>query len=548
MSYDEIFKKYEEISKKYEETSKKKEELLVVVENLTLENNMYKKIIFGGKREYTPQADRVECANQFSFFEDIKNEENEDLFDEIKKETENVVVHKNKKNKKKKAGINKSVLKDVLINVVEVKINEEDKCPICNSELKKIGKKIVHTDIQFIPAHFEITHYVQWTAMCSKCGTENSNIEKPTFVKSKLPNPLLSHSFISPSLATEVIYQKYYMGVPLYRQEKTWSDKGLILPRNMMANWIIKLSEYYLTDLYELILKKMKAECDVLHCDETTMQCNKEEGRKAENNSYMWVVRSGELEEHKGVIFKYSSSRSEKVASDLLSGFSKALVTDGYAGYNVLDKTQHAECWAHCRRKFYESIPLNDDKKMDVSCSGYKGLVYCDKLFSIEREIASLSPEEKLAQRLEKSKPILDSFFEWVNFTISQNIITNAKLKKALIYSRNQQKELREFLNNGKIPLSNSLAERAIRPFAVHRKNWLFADSTSGAKANAIMYSLIESAKINNLNIWKYIEYLLKQIPQLDNSSDELALENLLPWSKELPNEILNIPNKNNET
>ena len=216
------------------------------------------------------------------------------------------------------------------------------------------------------------------------------------------------------------------------------------------------------------------------------------------------------------------------------------MVTDGYASYNNIEGVTHAECWAHVRRYYYESIPLLDNKKMDTTTDGYVGVKYCDRLFAIEQKIALLSEAEKLQIRQVESKPIVEEFFNWVNSTMSEKIVLNKKLKNALTYASNQQKELSEFLNDGKIPLTNSLSERAIRPFAVHRKNWLFADSVDGANANAIMYSLIESAKVNNLNIYKYINYLLEQLPQLENVNDEDALKKYLPWSKELPDEILN--------
>ena len=152
-----------------------------------------------------------------------------------------------------------------------------------------------------------------------------------------MPKPILTHSFASPSLATAVIYQKYYLGVPLYRQEKMWDDKGLVLPRNMMANWNIKISDYYFSHIYNLMYKKIKKENELIHNDETIMQCNKEEGRKASSNSYMWVLRSGELEKRQGIIFKYSPSRSEKTAQEFLKGYKGILVTDGYAVYNNIE-------------------------------------------------------------------------------------------------------------------------------------------------------------------------------------------------------------------
>ena len=288
------------------------------------------------------------------------------------------------------------------------------------------------------------------------------------------------------------------------------------------------------------MLKKLKEESELLHCDETTMQCNKEPGRKASSNSYMWVLTSGELEKKKGVIFKYSQSRSAETAQKFLEGYKNILVTDGYAGYNILEKdVNHAECWAHARRYFYESVPLDSNKQMIKTADGYTGVEYIDELFKVEKEIAELKIEEKVKVRQEKSAQILKNFYEWVSST-RKKYITNKKLKDALTYATNQKENLCKFLNDGRIPLTNSKAERAIRPFAVHRKNWLFADTVDGANANAVYYSLIESAKVNNLNIHKYINYLLEVLPQLEGEQTEETIEKYLPWSKELPEDILN--------
>ena len=247
------------------------------------------------------------------------------------------------------------------------------------------------------------------------------------------------------------------------------------------------------------------------------------------------------------MVFKYFQSRSEETAKKFLQGYSGILVTDGYASYNNIPDVIHAECWAHARRYFHESIPIISNQ-MDISCDGYIGLEYCNKLFEIEREIAKLTMSEKEKERQAKSRPVLEEFFKWVSDTLSEKLIVNSKLKKALTYAKNQEKELRVFLNDGRIPLSNNLVERAIRPFAIHRKNWLFADSEEGAVANAVIYSLIESAKINNLNIYKYINYLLEELPQLEEISSEEELEEYLPWSNKLPAEILNVKcDKNTE-
>ena len=513
--------------------------LKIELANAKLELNNLKRVVFGSKREYTPEANTASIEEQCSLFNDPKDIE-KNVQEQIEENIEEITVHRKKKAKAKKAGIKRATLKDVVVEKVEYLIEDDEVCPECQSDLKLVGKKIVRQEIEYIPAKFKIKEYIKSVYKCVKCGTKEGKKENSTFVESNVPKALLTHSFVSPSLATEVIYQKYYLGVPLYRQEKMWDDKGLVLPRNMMANWNIKISFYYLEPLYKMIHNKLKEQSELLHCDETTIQCNKETGRKATSNSYMWVLCSGENEDKKGVIFKYSPSRSAETARNFLKDFKGTLVTDGYASYNNIEGVTHAECWAHARRYFYESIPLLDNKKMDTSTDGYVGVTYCDKLFEIEKKITLLSEAEKLKVRQTESKPIVEKFFNWVNSTMSEKIVLNKKLKNALTYVSNQQKELSEFLKDGKIPLTNSLAERVIRPFAVHRKNWLFADSVDGAESNAILYSLIESAKVNNLNIYKYINYLLEELPQLENVNDANILEKYLPWSKELPKEVLN--------
>lgn len=547
MSYDELMNAY---LASQEECKK----LQIKYDNLELELNSLKRIVFGQKREQTPKQDVINGNVQCSLFmeqEDIEQID-EKMKEEVKEKLEEITIHRKKKTKK--AGIKRSFLKNVPIVLKEYKLDSDVKCPECGHDLMPIGKKIVYQEIKYIPAKLEIDQYVEYSYKCSECGNDNSDKETPTILKTTSPKPILTGSIISPSLASQVIYQKYNLGVPLYRQEKMWDDIGLVLPRNMMANWCIKLSEYYFEKIYNLMLKKLKETNNLLHADETTIQCNKEPGRKASSKSYMWVLASGEDEKTQGVVFKYNASRSAKTAQELIQGFKGILVTDGFDAYNNIEGiTKHAECWAHARRYFYESIPLTEEKKPDTTATGYKGLSYCDKLFEIEREIKDQIAEEKITKedivkvRQEKSKPVLDAFFAWVNTTLEEKIIVNEKLRKALIYAKNQKEELSKFLEDGRIPLSNSLAERAIRPFAVHRKNWLFADSVSGAQANAIIYTLIESAKRNNLNIYEYINYLLEELPQIDNLNNEEELIKYLPWSKELPNNILNFQGSQEE-
>ena len=530
-------KTYEDLVIENTELKNENTKLKIRVENQEMQINALNRYIFGSKRETMPKEENIVEGTQCSIF---GMPENEEIKEQIEEKTEEITVHKKKNIKKVQSGIKKSELKNIDIETKEYKLEEDQKkCPECGADVEQIGTEIVRQEIEYVPAKLKIVNYVRKIYKCEKCGTNGSEKETATIIKTKTPRALLSHSFASASLASEVIYQKYYMGVPLYRQEKVWDDIGLVLPRSMTANWCIKLSEYYLEPIYELMLKKLKEENEVLHGDETTMQCNKEKDKKASSKSYMWVIASGEEEKTKGVIFKYSRSRSGEIAQKLLKEYKGILITDGYAGYNNLEEINRAECWAHARRYFYESVPLDENKQMIKTSDGYTGVKYIDELFQIEREIEKLRAEEKVQKRQEKSDPILKKFYEWVNLT-SQKYITNKKLKEAITYVINQKENLSKFIEDGRIPLTNSRAERAIRPFAVHRKNWLFADTPEGAKANAIYYSIIETAKINKLNIYKYIKYLLEKLPQLEREQTQDAIEKYLPWSKELPEDILN--------
>ena len=517
-----------------------KEEL----EELKLQVASFQKMIFGPRSEKTSKKENLVEGEQSSLFDEEFKELSEKIQGQINKDIEEVTVgdkqNKKKKKREKISGIKRGQLKNTKIEVKRYELNKEVKCPECGGDFKQIGEEVVRKEIVYTPATFKIVEFVQYTYKCENCGKDESNKETPTIVKTEIPKPVLTHSFVSASLATEVLYQKYYLGVPFYRQEKMWDDKGLVLPRNMMANWSIKIDEYYFRRLCELQYKKMKEESELLHYDETTMQCNKEPGRKASSNSYMWVARTGELEKKQGIYYMYSKSRSEETAKEFIKGYTGIIETDGYAGYNNIEGVIHAKCWAHARRYFYQSIPLDENKQLKIDTYGYIGLTYCNKLFKIEEKIANLSVVEKKEKRQILSKPIIEEFYNWVNSVMDSKIILNKKLEKALTYVTNQRKGLTEFLNDGRIPISNNLVETSIRPFAIHRKNWLFADTIAGAKANATMYTIIETAKINKLNISKYINYLLEELPQLDDINDEKELAKYLPWSEELPEEIRN--------
>ena len=274
--------------------------------------------------------------------------------------------------------------------------------------------------------------------------------------------------------------------------------------------------------MHEQLLK-----CSVIMSDETTWQVNHEEGKKASSKSYIWIHRSGNCEGPPIILYKYTSSRSGDHAKKFLGGFHGYHVSDAYSGYEKVEGITRCLCFSHLRRYYLDAIPLDSGKKEIPGSGGAIGRAYCDKLFRLERKWKELSPEERRKNRLIYSVPVLDAFFAW-----AENTFTNQYyLKKALGYTLNHKKYFTNFLLDGKIPLSNNLSEIAVKPVAITRKNSLFSDSPAGAEASATVFSIINTAAANNLDAYKYLEYLFRKLPNINFASNSSVLDEYLPWS-----------------
>jgi transposase len=410
--------------------------------------------------------------------------------------------------------------------VVEVicDLDEEKRiCNICNSDLRYLGKEYIRDELEIIPAQVRILRYIRFNYVCKKCEKETC---EANIIKSPVPEPVMKRSLASASTVAYVMYQKYANGMPLYRQEKDWANQGVKLSRATLANCIIRPSHEWLEPMYDAIKKHLVTE-PLIHADETVLQVLKEPGRKAATESRMWVYTSGRSPTP-AVLFEYQPTRSGQHARRFLEGFSGYLQTDGYSGYNAVPDVIHCGCWAHLQRKFEEAIPTGADAKSSKAAIGYD---YCYRLFALEKKWVELSAQKRYEERLRHTKPLLDEFWQWVSLL---NTLQNSNLGKAVTYALNQKESLNNFLLDGCIELSNNRAENAIRPYVTGRKNWLFADTTRGAKASAIVYSMIESAKANQLNPYMYLVHLLSELPSLKELTHE-SLTPYLPWSHELP-------------
>lgn len=228
-----------------------------------------------------------------------------------------------------------------------------------------------------------------------------------------------------------------------------------------MANWVIRSSEEWLTPIYLRIRQELLCS-SILQGDETRIQCNRERGKKASSESFMWVIRNGAYEEIQAVIFHYARSRSGDIARELYAGFNGCLITDAYAGYDKIEGIKRALCWSHVRRYYLDSIPLDSKGKEIPGSKGAEGRDWCNQLFKIERKLKRLSPQERVIQREKLSRPVLEGFWSWVEET-SKKYTPNESLRKALGYSLNQRENLETFMEDGRIPISNNECEACIR-------------------------------------------------------------------------------------
>jgi len=334
------------------------------------------------------------------------------------------------------------------------------------------------------------------------------------------PKELLPKSIAGSSLIAYIITSKYVDALPLYRQEKIFERISGELNRQTMARWLIKVSEQ-LVPLYNL-MQDICLEKNFIKMDETRVQVLKEKGKKATSKSYMWVRYS--TGEYPIVLYDYSPTRSGQVPIELLEGFKGILQVDGYDGYQAACSEYNlirAGCWDHARRKFFDASKTSNGKGV-----GKRVLDILKRLYKVEERIKELPLDEKYAARQAKCKPILDELRKIID-EVRTKITPTSVAGKAINYTFNEWKYLTVFLDHPEVDISNEKIENSIRPFAVGRKNWLFSDSVDGAKASAMFYSIIETAKANGMEPFDYLSRMLNKLPQAETIED---YQRLLPF------------------
>ena len=444
-------------------------------------------------------------------------------------------VHPSSYKRKKRTGKKEEDLSDFEVTeTIEYKLAGEDRyCPECGKKYRIVTKETVKR-LKFVPAKFEVVEEVTYVYSCPECGF----MKRPE----KTPPLVSGGSIATPSLVAGIMNAKYVNGMPLARQEREFARYNLNLSTKTMANWIIGCANRYLKPLYDR-MKEEFLKSRYIHCDETRIQVIGEPDQKGTTQNWMWVYLTDEYSESpRMALFDYERTRAGYHPVKFLDGrFHGYLTCDGYQAYHGLDDSITVTgCFTHARRRFDAALTaLKKDftREQLKETVAYNAMTRIGILYKVEELIRNKTPEERYEERQKQSRPVVDALFEWLH-SMEDSVDRSSLIGDAILYTLNQEPYLRRYLDDGHLSIDNNSAERAIKNFAVGRRNWLFAKSIRGADASAVVYSITETALLNGLKPYVYLTYVLDQIRQMGPFPKPDELERLLPWSDDLPEEF----------
>jgi len=400
-------------------------------------------------------------------------------------------------------------------------VSAEEKVCGCGLEKSRIGEE-VSEQLDVIPAKMQVIRHIRPKYACRTCeGVEDDG---PTVVIAPVPAQVIPKSVASPGLLAHVLTAKFVDALPFYRQEGIFKRHGVEISRATMCCWAMKVAERCqpLLDLF----REEQIAGPLVQADETTVQVLVEPGRDPTSKSYMWIFRGGDPV-HPTLVYQYHPSRSGIVAAEYLGGYKGYVQTDGYSGYDFLDKlpdVTHVGCWAHARRKFTDVIKaagkLKSRKRTGLA---EEALEYIQKLYAIEKKARELDVPERYQKRQTEALPVLQEFHRWLKERFAETP-PKSLVGKAIAYTLGQWNRLVRYVEDGRLTPDNNLAENAVRPFVIGRKNWLFSGVPEGAAASAALYSIIETAKANGLEPYWYLRILFERLPHARSREDYRAL------------------------
>lgn len=460
----------------------------------------------------------------FDSFNEVESLKNDEL---PEPEISEVVIASYRR--KKSNGKREADLDGLPARIIEHKLSEEELTKEFPEGYKELPE-VVYKRLHIIPETFIVDeHHVH-------VYTSKTNDGK--IVRAPRPVDLLRNSIATAPLVASIINGKYANALPLERQSKAYKCNGINLATNTMANWVIQCTDRYLSLVYDR-LHELIYDSKVIHADETPVKVMRIDNQKIKNGkkTYMWVYRNRPLRgTHPIVLFDWQASRRADHPREFLKDFSGTVVTDGYQVYHKLGKERAdlriSGCWIHARRFYAEIIK-------SIGFSSAKGTIAQEaydmitEIMHIDNDFDDLSKTDRKKQRQLVLADKVDAYFAWIKQKYDQ-VTHNSHIGKALAYSINQEEYLRVFLSDGDVPMDNNYAEQAIRPFTIGRKNFVLIESSNGANASAMLYSLVETAKANDLNTYKYFELLLTEIPKHMDDKDLRFIDQLLPWSPEV--------------
>ncbi len=471
--------------------------------HLEEENALLRQRLFGRKSEQTTDP----ATPQLALFNEA-----ESVVEAIDENAEEEVV-----TPAKRRGKRKPLPADLPRIEVIHELPEHELTCVCGCRKHAISEE-VSEQLEIVPMQIRVIKHVRKVYGCRDCETAPVTADKPA--------QLIEKSMASPSVLAMLLTTKYVDGLPLHRFEKVLGRHGIDIPRQTLARWVIQCGEHF-QPLLNLMRDSLLAS-RVIHCDETRVQVLKEPDREPSSQSWMWV-QTGGPPDRPVILFDYSTSRAQEVPTRLLEGYRGYVMTDDYAGYNALGGQAGVErlgCWAHAQRKFVEAQkvqPKGKTGRADIA------LNLINKLYSIERDLKASSDADRKNSRHEHSLSILAQLKNWIEKTQPQVTAQNA-LGKAISYLASNWSKLERYVEEGYLPMDNNAAERAIRPFVIGRKNWLFSDTPKGATASAQLYSLVETAKANSQEPYAWLRHALERLPTATSVED---YEALLPWNCE---------------
>jgi transposase len=401
--------------------------------------------------------------------------------------------------------------------------DDQKTCPCCRNRLHRMGETVseqLHIEIKST-----VLQHVRFKYACRHC--ERTALHTPIVTAPMPPQPLPG-SIAAPSTLALVLANKYVDGTPLYRLEQALARASISISRGALGNWVIRAADRHLLRLYEALKQTLRAQ-PLVHGDETWVQVLKEDGRDAQAKSFMWAYRSGQDSEQPVVVFDYQPGRGQEHPQAFLGDYRGLLMSDGYQAWRTLDGAVHLGCMAHARRKFTDALKA----RKKPGGPALQALKFFDALYEVER-LARQVPNDgetradyTLRLRQQRSLPVLAAFRTWLD-DLAPKVLPASLTGQAIAYAQNQWDYLVRYANNGLAPIDNNVLERDIRPFVTGRKSWLFSDTVAGAKASAVIYSLVLTCRACGVEPYAWLRHVLTELPARPPDAD---IEDLMPFN-----------------